>query len=248
MARLHMKFKSIHAGARKAATVLFDSKPWSGTDEDKQTKFERFLSEASAVYGLPQPSLSVVEDSEVVGLVAPNMIVLNKYSVTSLFNAFRQHMQYMGAVQQQFLDRRDAQAWACSLFYCVRPILFRKRVREGRIWGVNESDLLTSASLASRQAEVDEAFAGIVGASYDDEGDEALEPEQDDEVLDEVVAEAVQEHRNNEGLVDCSVAAAAEHMGVSQSTIRNMIRDGRVAAYQNNGRWIVRVEARYLDA
>jgi excisionase family DNA binding protein len=244
MSRLHTRFRSIHKSTRLAAKDLFDSKPWSGSEEDKQTKFERFLRDASAVYSIPQPTLSVIADGDILGLVAPNTIVLDKYSVTSLFNAFRQHMQYCGVISVPFLDRRDAQAWACSLFYTVRPILFRKRVREGRIVGVHPDDLLTAASLAARQDEVDEAFAGIVSASYED--DEDVEPDEettDDEVLPTSVPAGADIRTE---LVDCSVAAAAAHMGVSPSTIRNMIRDGRVAAYQDGRRWIVRVESRYI--
>jgi excisionase family DNA binding protein len=233
-----MTFRNIHAGVRSAATDLFDSKPWSGTDEDKQTKFERFLRDASAAYGIPQPTLQVVEVAEgeraECGLVAPNTIVLDKYSVTSLFNAFRQHMQYSGAITVGFLNRRDAQAWACSLFYAVRPILFRKRVREGRISGVRETDLLTTASLAARQSEVDEAFAGIVSGSYDN--DEDIEPE-DSDVTDEQVDAAVG------GILRATVGEAATALNVSESTIRNMINDGRLAAERNGRRITVLLDA-----
>lgn len=235
MARLHMQFKNVHKATRRAAKTLFDSKPWQGSDEDKQSKFERFLREAAAVYGVPQPSLSIVTGSEVVGLVSPNTIVLDKYSVTSLFNAFRQHMQYTGAVDVEFLDRRDAQAWACSLFYMIRPILFRKRVREGRIMGVTPNDLLTSASLLARQDEVDEAFAGIVATSYDSDDD--IEPEDEDAAEEAVEASSL-------SLVDMTVAEAADHLGVSQSTVRNMINDGRLAAVRDGRRITVRVEVR----
>lgn len=244
MARLHIQFKNIHWGTRQAAKTLFDSKPWRGTDEEKQTKFERFLREASEVYGLPTPTLSVSEDMDGVGLVAPNTIFMQRYSVTTLFHWFRAHMQYTGAVDVPFYSPRDAQAWSCSLFYTCRPILFRKQVRARRILGVFPDDLLTSATLAARQDEVDETFAGIVAESYDDEEIEDDDADGLNDAVDAVLAptdEQVEAAAVPASLTDMSVAAAAEFLGVSQSTIRNMISDGRLAGYQEGRRWIVRV-------
>jgi excisionase family DNA binding protein len=227
MARLHIRFRNINRNVIACSQRLFDSKPWSGTDEDKQNKFEAWLRKASEHYGIPQPTLTVTRASDVFGLVAPNTIILDKYSVTSLFHSFRAHMQYTGTVDVTFFDRQDAQAWACSLFYTCRPILFRKAVRSGAIAGVRADDLLSSASLAARQDEVDEAFAGIVAESYteveihDDEDEGATDLPTDEDVQDSegILCEDVEE---------LTVAQAAERLNVSQSTVRNMLRDGRL--------------------
>jgi excisionase family DNA binding protein len=241
MARLHIQFKNIHAGARKAAKTLFDSKPWSGTDEEKQTKFERFLREASEVYGLPTPTLTVSTALDNQGLVAPNTICMDKYSVTTLFHSFRAHMQYTGAVDTPFYTPRDAQAWACSLFYTCRPILFRKQVRARRIAGVLPDDLLTSATLAARQDEVDEAFAGIVAESYDDQEIEDDDADGLDDALEQVSAptdEQVEDaHVPAERL---SITDAAQRLGVSASTVRNRIAAGDLAATRDGRRvWVL---------
>lgn len=228
MARLHTQFRSIHRKTREAAQTLFGSKPWQGTDEEKFAKYERFLREASAVYSIPQPSLTITDESDVYGLVAPNTIVLDKFSVTSMFNAFRCHMQYTGAVEVEFPNLRDAQAWACSLFYTIRPILFRKRVREGRIAGVFPDDLLTTATLMARQDEVDEAFAGIVAESYEEDNDIEADEEAEVEVTGEVQR--------------VSVPEAAQRLGVSQSTVRNMISDGRLRSERDGRRVIVLID------
>jgi excisionase family DNA binding protein len=240
MARLHMKFRNIHTGARNAGETLFASKPWEGSDEDKQSKFERFLAEASAAYGVPTPTFAVIPDTEVQGLVAPNTIVVAKYSVISVFSAFRQHLQYSGAVDVQFRNPQDAQAWACSLFYTLRPIQFRKMVRAGRIWGVRPNDLLTSATLAARQDEIDEAFAGLVAESYSDDEIHDLEDDGADGE-DEDTGHRVGEYTNPlvEGFRDYTVAEAAEILGVSQSTVRNMINDGRLTAERSGRRVVV---------
>lgn len=231
MARLHMRFRNINRNVLACSQKFFDSKPWSGSDDDKQDKFEGWLRKASEHYGIPQPTLSVTRESDVFGLVAPNTIVLDKYSVTSLFHAFRAHMQYTGAVEVVFYDRNDAQAWACSLYYTCRPIAFRKAVRDGHIAGVRADDLLSSATLASRQAEVDEAFAGIVAESYDDQeihDDEDATGVEDDEVP----AEVQQAER-------LTVQEAAVILNVSPSTVRNMIRDGRLTEVRDGRRVFV---------
>lgn len=235
MARLHLKFKNIHRKTREAGETLFKSKPWSGNEEEQQGKFERFLREASAVYSVPQPTLAIIPDLDVYGYVAPNTIVLDKYSVISLFNSFRLHLQYMGTVDAPFPSRNDAQSWACSLFYTLRPIQFRKMVREGRIVSVRAHDLLTSATLAARQDEVDEAFAGLIAESFggsevDDLEDEAADGMDEDEATPAVPNEAVGTFRNPNVVTTANygVRAAAEMLGVSQSTVRNMLRDGRL--------------------
>jgi excisionase family DNA binding protein len=241
MARLHIQFKNIHKGARKAAKTLFDSKPWSGTDEEKQTKFERFLRDASEVYGLPTPTLTVMADLDTQGLVAPNTIHLVKYSVTTLFHAFRSHMQYTGAVDVPFYTPADAQAWACSLFYTIRPILFRKQVRQRRIQGVFPDDLLTSATLAARQDEVDEAFAGIVAESYDDDEIEDDDADGLNDALDEVSAPTDEQVDDAEVPAErLSITDAAQRLGVSPSTVRNRIAAGDLAATRDGRRvWVL---------
>jgi len=226
MARLHLRFRNIHKGAKAAGERLFVAKPWVGSDEEKQSKFERFLNEASAAYGVPTPTLAVAPEVEVNGLVAPNTIVITKYSVVSLFNSFRQHLQYTGAVDVEFPNKRDAQAWACSLFYTLRPIPFRKAVRAGGVMGVYPNDLLTSATLAARQDEIDEAFAGIMGESYSQDEIDDLEDEAADGLPDEMTDEQAASD-DTPSLVPTEVAAT--RLSVSTSTIRNMCNDGRLS-------------------
>lgn len=245
MARLHMKFRNIHRKARQAGETLFASRPWHGSEEERQSKYERFLLDAATVYGIPTPTLAVIPQGDVYGYVAPNTIVLNKYSVVSLFNAFRLHMQYMGAVDVPFADLRDAQAWACSLFYTLRPIQFRKMVRAGRIRGVFATDLLTSATLAARQEEVDEAFSGLIAENFTDTEVEDLEDESadgfDDEGDDEAEPTTLGAYTNPNVSTEqnYSRTEAAAILGVSVSTIRNMTNDGRLVGVQDGRRSLV---------
>lgn len=248
MARLHMKFKRIHTKTKAAAEALFAARPWSGTEEEQQSKFERFLRNASAVYSIPTPTLSVIPSLDVYGYVAPNTITLDKYSVISLFHSFRMHMQYMQTVDVAFPDRNDAQAWACSLFYTIRPIQFRKMVRAGRIAGVHSTDLLSSATLAARQEEVDEAFAGLIADNFDDVNIDDLEDEAADGMDDEDVEvpdEAVGNYRNPNVSTTRNYTRqeAADILGVSVSTIRNMTGDGRLTGVQDGRRALVTGES-----
>jgi hypothetical protein len=234
MARLHRRFTGIHKTAVAKTQRFFESKPWSGSEDDQQTKFETWLRDVSAVYGVPQPTLTVTTESDRFGLVAPNTVYLNKFSVTSLFHAFRAHLQYVGTVDVAFYNDDDAQAWACSLFYTCRPILFRKAVRDRRIAGVFPDDLLTSATLASRQDEVDEAFAGLMAASLTDEEIEDDDATGEDDDVPTVATMAAESEQRR-----VSVAEAATILECSQSTVRNRIRSGEVQSVTEGRRVFV---------
>jgi hypothetical protein len=67
-------------------------------------------------------------------------IRLSQWSITSLFIALRTHLLANGAEQKA----DDPQAWAHSLFYTVKPRMFRARVREGRIRGLTAKDTFSS--------------------------------------------------------------------------------------------------------
>lgn len=78
----------------------------------------------------------------------------SRFSVFQLFKHFRIYMLDNGV--QRANDRRskkdDVHGWACSLFYRVRPIMFRARVRQGRIKRIHPDELLARETLDSRRA------------------------------------------------------------------------------------------------
>lgn len=182
--RLHLKFKSIHRTVLRATSELFDSRPWSGTDEEKATKFERWLRRAADAYGIPAPTLEV---REAVRRSAYDLgqITLPGYSVIELFHCFRHHMQAMAVanlsntavgMHPQQAAELDAVGWACSLFYKVRPIAFRKAVRAGKIRYVSPRDLLTGESQvaydAQQATERQERMARAMGTALDGDGED----------------------------------------------------------------------------
>lgn len=193
MARLHRRFRNLKPSTISATEALFASGPWTGTDEERQSKFERWLAAASECYGVPRPTFEkVTTDALMRGTHAYTWgrITINNWSVITLMHAFRHHLQAMGAVAAEYSDCEDAQAWACSLFYTVKPRLFRKRVREGRIIGVAALDLLSSATIEARMAEMYDGDAPDIGDLTEIDvtqvNHESLRPDEDDEVSEPV--------------------------------------------------------------
>lgn len=171
--KYHLRFKNFHAGAITATDELFSSKPWRGTDEERFTKFERWLHRVSEAYNVPTPNLLLDMADITISTRAPDedgdTIVLPKFSVTTLFFAFRRHLQVCGigpSASEHDRCMEDGLGWACSLFYQVRPTLFRKAVRAGGIRGVHPEDLLTAETLARLEAE------GIDASEYNPTAEE----------------------------------------------------------------------------
>jgi hypothetical protein len=182
MARRHLAFKKFHPTTVRATDEFFGSKPWQGSEEQKQSKFETWLRRVSDAYGIPAPTLEIqLPDSrdDRSGYYNLGQITLYKWSVITLFHQFRHHMQALGAASVEptgdevgdvLATEQDAVNWACSLFYKVRPVRFRKLVRAGQIRYIHPDDLLTSESLAAaraaRAANI-EAFEAAVDADFD---------------------------------------------------------------------------------
>jgi hypothetical protein len=161
MARLHIKFREDDIDPRiiELTTRLCELKPWAGPDDLKMVRYEIWLHGACMVYGIPEVTL-VMQDQHTRrdiptygeykksegGMQA--VIILRKYSLISLFHQFRHHMQASvdEAWEHMNSDKNDAQAWACSLFYIVKPNRFRAMVRKGRVAGVKPEDLLKTRS------------------------------------------------------------------------------------------------------
>lgn len=154
MARRHLTFRNFHTTTLRATEELFTAGPWRGDDEERATKFETWLRRASDAYGIPAPTLEIVDDPAIEangGVYDLGQITLAKFSVILLFHQFRHHMQALGAAQVEttgfpnidlMTQEQDAISWACSLFYKTRPIMFRKLVRNGSIRYVSPGDLL----------------------------------------------------------------------------------------------------------
>lgn len=144
--RHHLQFNNFHSSILKATDKLFRSKPWRGDDEEQFVKYERWLRSACEAYRIKPVALEIHHGRFSASYQAePPTIILNKYSVLSLFHEFRHHMQMqdVARVHAGSLEgEHDARGWSCSLFYRSRPTLFRKAVRNGGVLFVVPEDLL----------------------------------------------------------------------------------------------------------
>lgn len=167
MARLHLKFKrdAYDAHIIELTERFFEERYGARMRRRKglqnlplHTLFDSWVHGACIVYGLPFPAFVVDPKAPTphgfyttVGFYTPpaegnptGSITLRRYSAISLFHQFRHHMQAHGHPEPWDHDKhgRDAQQWACSLFYQCDKRTFRKWVRRGRIAGVTPDDLL----------------------------------------------------------------------------------------------------------
>lgn len=161
MARTHLSFKNFRPAAVDAAERLFAEKPWSITDELRlQEIAQEFSTRVCAAYSAPQAVVIVVDDPFTPTAYTPAIvredglgrmesvqqptIRLGKWSIVNLFTVMRTHLLANGAEQKA----HDPNGWAHSLFYTVKPAMFRKAVRSGRIRGLTAKDTFTSATWA----------------------------------------------------------------------------------------------------
>lgn len=164
MARLHLKFRNFRPEIVAAATTLFDQKPWTVEDDEQWLKIaQAFTDQVSNAYGVRSAAVdlessyrrrtrvryepaqmehsSMSEDEELVE-VSPPRIVLTGHSIIVLFKGVRTHALAQGDMEAVSHD--DPWGWACSLFYVVKPAMFRARARERRIKGVTAKDTYSS--------------------------------------------------------------------------------------------------------
>lgn len=133
------------------------------------------------------------------------------WSLFQLFKHFRIYMLDNGfeRANPRRSKKDDVHGWACSLFYKVRPVMFRARVRDGRIKRIHPDELLTQETLLARReqertgrvAEVREEIAQEANAEFED--------------IDEAQIDATNE-------VDAFVANLAVHSQLAGEDVKSM--------------------------
>lgn len=141
MTRPHLTFKheDFETHALVATEKLFEAKPWR-LDLGQLDLYQRWADDVCEAYGVPSVGIQKV-DYDVVGFGyiidpetgAPN-IIIGRYSLATLFCAMGAHLKL------SISHHIDHLAWGFSLFYVMRPVMFRRRVREGRIEGLTARD------------------------------------------------------------------------------------------------------------
>jgi hypothetical protein len=204
--KLHLHYKNFHTDTLAITEAVMVEKPWKLEDfNTKQALFEQWVDKTAKVYDVPVPEVMVYEDSPLLQESFcmydgdQGRIYLRKHSLVSLFMMFRVHMLICLDTREgvQYTEERhrdihqDAAAWACSLFYQLRPFLFRRSVREGKIKLIHPRDLLANPEEweATPEGRLDrdfneiiqglqmEGISGDLSTDEDEDGDEDTEEE-----------------------------------------------------------------------
>jgi len=182
--RLHLRYKHFKPDAVAATEALFAQKLWrlngSATAEDEQsTAMQQWADKMCTIYGVPHlhvavdakqgyrygnytPPAYVMEEDETPHGMQEGSIILGQFSLTNLLWHFATHLQVAGLLRNNGFY--SSFSWATSMFYTVRPVMFRARVREGRIAGVTPRDTYSS-----------ETFAQMLDAGIDPDAKGALD-------------------------------------------------------------------------
>jgi hypothetical protein len=151
--RYHLAFKNFRPEIVAATETPFGLKPWREETSmvEKVAAAQDWLNAAVTFYNLPPVEYILMADS---GLRegtfyepkygdGPDEVRATKFSIINLFTAFAQHR----GEHSNTKAGSNPTGWGYSLFYRVKPEMFRARVREGRINGVTPADLLTVETL-----------------------------------------------------------------------------------------------------
>lgn len=144
MARYHLKYRKdfFPEEVIEATEKLFDAKPWR-LDLGQLDLYQRWADVVSEAYGAGPVGVQKV-DLNAAGFgyelaLVPN-IILGRYSLASLFCGMGLHIHAGGC---RLPSQTAHIEWGFSLFYVVRPVMFRRRAREGRLVDVTAKDTFT---------------------------------------------------------------------------------------------------------
>lgn len=197
MTRAHLTYHREDFSPRvlSATEDLFAAKPWR-LDLGQLDLYQRWADIVCESYEVPTVGIQKV-DYDAIGFgyiegEAPN-IVIGRYSLATLFCAVGAHIaNSLGAAPSDNNVR-----WGFSLFYAVRPVMFRRRVREGRIQGLTARDTfsldtwnrLTDLGLTDGNFLVDPHFDIRTLDAEDDlvNPDEVAEADEADEDLAQII-------------------------------------------------------------
>lgn len=145
----HKRFTSFDQRTLDATDALFAARPSQMSPAERDVAFRQWVSTVSAVYDMEEPSFSWDTEADSGGggyyRLADHSITMspNHPSITTLIHEFRHALQHKekGAPMVDRDVEVDARAWSLSLYHRVRPRLFERLVREGRIFHITPDDL-----------------------------------------------------------------------------------------------------------
>lgn len=192
MAKLHLRFRNIRPDVLDAARSLFDVNPHTLDPVMQEAAANTFLTRVCEAYNVPTPEVRIeeyrgryhgsyeylpaeaIEGDDGPESIRAAQVILRKFSVLNLFGIARTHLLNHQAVAPK---ADEPWGWACSLFYAVKPVRFRKLVREGKIKkGLRPSDTYSRATFARMVAAgVAEEDGNVLVANFDPRTLDAIE-------------------------------------------------------------------------
>lgn len=136
-------FRRIKPRTIQITKELITAKPWwgnpgrGGAEEAARAygAFCSWLREASRIYRISVPWLFILPDWPGHGCynAESNIIVLPKFSITTLAHEFRHALQYQKPIPVRSIDQaeEDARGWSVSLIYQANPAFYERAKRKG---------------------------------------------------------------------------------------------------------------------
>lgn len=143
--RYHRKFRHINTQTLNATRQLLNG--WRvANDTERWEKMQEWLNEASRVYGMRPPVLTIDPRAHA-GFYdrGRNEIHMAYPSIVTVMHEFRHAMQKQdkatGWDGRWATIEDDARGWSLSIYFRVAPRLFKRLVSEGKILFVTMEDL-----------------------------------------------------------------------------------------------------------
>lgn len=156
MPRNHLAFKNLKPSVIAPAVALFDAKPWrlDALSDEQEALAQAFADGITTAYGCVPVKVTLDRNAYQTGYTSQDdeygdiaEITMDSWSIFTLMKNVRTHVLTVeGATPVGDDSHEDPTKWACSLFYAVKPVMFRARVRQGRIYGMTAADTYSTES------------------------------------------------------------------------------------------------------
>jgi hypothetical protein len=148
MTKYHLRYRNINQKTLDASREMLNG--WSAaSDTERWQRMDVWIGKASEIYRMSRPVL-VMNRRASTGHYTPsrNEIHMAYPSIVTVIHEFRHAMQHankaVGFTGQNNDVEPDARGWSLSVYYKIAPRLFRKLVREGKIFHITPDALLAN--------------------------------------------------------------------------------------------------------
>jgi len=150
---------------KRLRDFIVKDRPWRGTAEEKQVKFDALLHDLSEIYAIPQPTLHISDPEHAMGSGffngTSNHIELPHYSVVTTLHEFKHALQHH---LHQPQNEEVARGWSLSLFYHAAPKHFKTAVERGIVFFIEQEDTTRPEPLLFAFAEAPNVPISVLAA------------------------------------------------------------------------------------